>query len=212
MAILCMEPTASVRFPAGRLALFLVASAALHAALLFALRSSPVEQVWPVTPLQVRLTAPAERRSEAPMRLPAPREPIAASRVSSTPADRAAVAKAPQVAAPPAGNPSSSGDAHSLRPVPAVSLDALLDSARAIARDDARRHRMPRPEDSDDNDRPLLPQLARALRREPPGETRFSDGMIKVVTASGSIYCLRPKPEFARGGPVDALSIPTNCP
>ena len=58
----------------------------------------------------------------------------------------------------------------------------------------------------------ILPRLDRALRREAPGERHYVDGLIKMVTPSGRVYCLKPPPEFARGGPTEALAVPTNCP
>ena len=201
------EPAASAAFPLRRFVLFLLASTVLHAILLVALRSSPVKQVSLVPHLEIRLVAPAERKSTAPTYLPSEQKVFAASHVSPAQASRAGT--------PPHASRTDSArssDIPSSPPLPEVSLGALLDSARQIVRDDEHRHPPPRQESLIDNDRPVLPQLARALQREPAGETRFANGMMKVVTASGSVYCLRPMPGFARGGPVEPTSIPTNCP
>ena len=61
-------------------------------------------------------------------------------------------------------------------------------------------------------DRPILPQIDRALRHETPGERRLTNGLIRIVSTDGRVYCLQPIPDFARGGPVEMLSPPTNCP
>ena len=198
------EGIVSAAFPLRRFVLFLLASAILHAILLVALRSSPAKRVSLAPRLEIRLVAPVERKSTAPAHLPSEQKVFTASRASRTQASRAGTL--PHVS--PAES-TGAGDIQSPT-LPKISLGALLDSARRIIRDDERRH--PPPAKMIDNDRPVLPQLARALQREPPGETRFASGMIKVVTASGSVYCLRPMPEFARGGPVEPTSIPTNCP
>jgi len=201
------EPVAPATFPLRRFVLFLLASTVLHAILLVALRPSPVKQGALVPDLEIRLVAPAERKSTAPTYLPPKQKVFAARRASPAQASRAGT---PLHASPT--DSAGSNDILSPPPLPEVSLGTLLDSARRIVRDDAQRHPAPRQESAIDNDRPVLPQLARALQRESPGETRFASGMIKVVTASGSVYCLRPMPWFARGGPVEPTSIPTNCP
>lgn len=91
-------------------------------------------------------------------------------------------------------------------------MAALLEAARQIAHEDALKHPTQPHENIRTQERPILPELARALRQEPPGETHLANGMIKVVTTTGAIYCLKPLPKFAQGGPVESMSIPTNCP
>lgn len=43
-------------------------------------------------------------------------------------------------------------------------------------------------------------------------DRRFADGTVRVATRWGTSYCLKPPPEFARGGPGDGVTAPTNCP
>lgn len=57
-------------------------------------------------------------------------------------------------------------------------------------------------------ERPFMPQLESALRREKPGERYLGNGIIRIVTASGHSYCLKEPPPYAR----DIPSVPTNCP
>ena len=95
-----------------------------------------------------------------------------------------------------------------------TSAEVLLDLSRRVARDEGRHLPPPKDDGGSLGDRPALPELARALARGklPAGVTQFADGLLRVVTPSGSVYCLRPPPIFAQGGPVEPLSIPTTCP
>ena len=62
-------------------------------------------------------------------------------------------------------------------------------------------------------DRSMLPDLTKALKKPKPGETRFADGLIKIVTPLGAVYCLKPLPDIvAHGDPVEPTIVPTNCP
>jgi hypothetical protein len=61
-------------------------------------------------------------------------------------------------------------------------------------------------------EKPRAPQIEHALKRQSPGEYPLSNGLIRVVSASGQSYCLQPPPDFARGGPVEPTSVPTTCP
>ncbi len=95
---------------------------------------------------------------------------------------------------------------------PGVSIVEALASARAIARESTGPLK-PKTKDADALlDRPFLPQLDHALRREAPSERQLANGLIRIVSADGRIYCLQTPPEFARGGPVEMLMVPTNCP
>ena len=58
----------------------------------------------------------------------------------------------------------------------------------------------------------ILPQLDQALGKPRPGVQRYESGLIKIVTAGGRVYCIQEQPNFARGGPVEPLSVPTTCP
>lgn len=88
----------------------------------------------------------------------------------------------------------------------------LIESAGKIARNVARAPEERQQGNGALHERPFLPKLDRALRKGNAGEMRFTNGLIKITTESGRVYCLQSPPDFARGGPVDMLSVPTNCP
>lgn len=89
----------------------------------------------------------------------------------------------------------------------------LSATARSLAREMAREEGPVAPAQPDNpTDRPILPLLDQALRKQRPGVQRFEGGLIKIISASGRVYCVQEQPNFARGGPVDPLSVPTNCP
>ncbi|NTV97447.1 MAG: hypothetical protein HGA75_18890, partial [Thiobacillus sp.] len=96
-------------------------------------------------------------------------------------------------------------------PTPKLEIAALLSAARAIARE-SMPPSLPDRESTLPADRPILPELARALRRETAGERHLDQGLIRVVNADGRSYCLQAPPGFARGGPTDALAVPSLCP
>lgn len=96
---------------------------------------------------------------------------------------------------------------------PLISVESLVFSAKNIVRDETRRKPPSKEEAINIEDRPILPVLAKALKMLKLGETRFSDGLIKIVTSSGSVYCMKPLPDIvAHGGPVEPTLVPTNCP
>ena len=96
---------------------------------------------------------------------------------------------------------------------PPMSADSLLEAAKGIVRDEARRMPPPDEEQPRIEDRPVLPQLAHALKRQPAGETRLANGTIKVVTLSGTVYCLQPLPEaVVLFSSITPIVVPTNCP
>ena len=93
------------------------------------------------------------------------------------------------------------------------SIESVFDSAKGIVRDEARRMAPSKAEETDVPDRPVLPELAKALKKQKAGETRFADGLIKIVTLSGKALCYTPLPDIvARGGPIEPTIVPTNCP
>lgn len=54
--------------------------------------------------------------------------------------------------------------------------------------------------------------MAKVLRRAPAGEIHFADGMVRITTAGGTSYCLKPQPAYMQGGPTQPLSVATTCP
>lgn len=211
--------------------MFLAASTGLH---LFALclfkpatpaRSAP----WRDTPLQwvdlapppLRLVPLARDTSGPEIR---PRETMPDDLHAVVPPTATAVVEPASVAVPRTAP--AAPDLSGAERAPSASMTAFLFTAPARrgpstaeflrqARDIARQSPSPAtPQEQSDGpeDRAILPGLDRALRREGPGEHRYDDGMVKMVTPAGRVYCLKPPPEFARGGPTASLSVPTNCP
>jgi len=97
-------------------------------------------------------------------------------------------------------------------PPPSVPAAELLESAHATARSLAREQERSLTTSGKLGERPILPELERALGKRIAGETRLANGLVKITTASGTSYCLQPPPESARGGPAPMLAVPTNCP
>lgn len=95
---------------------------------------------------------------------------------------------------------------------PAIPAAEWADSARRMARQWVQEQESPRAPSMPLAERPVLPALARALRKEAPGETRLANGIVKITTAFGASYCLRTPPDFTRGGPLAPLAVPTTCP
>ena len=102
----------------------------------------------------------------------------------------------------------------SIPPSPsAPSIESVFDSAKAIVREEARRMAPSKAEETEVQNRPVLPALAKALKKQKAGETRFADGLIKIVTPSGKALCYTPLPDIvARGGPIEPTILATNCP
>lgn len=102
----------------------------------------------------------------------------------------------------------------SIPPSPsAPSVESVFDSAKGIVRDEARRMTPSETEEIDLQDRPILPEFAKALQKQKVGETRLANGLIKIVTPSGKVRCYTPLPDIvARGGPIEPALVPTNCP
>ena len=61
-------------------------------------------------------------------------------------------------------------------------------------------------------DAPRLPALAEALAAPRAAESTTAGGRRRVVTRSGSEYCLAPRPDVPSGGLVPRLAVPTTCP
>lgn len=158
--------------------------------------------------LEIRFATPAKRTTLPTVKKPSARKLTMAS-VPPVPATKrdhpAAVITNQHALAPPLTPPSASAPNE-------MSIETLMESAKKIAREGNRPQLSLPKETTNSFERPILPQLARALHRDPPGETRLANGMIKVVTTTGATYCLQPLPKFARGGSVEPTIIPTNCP
>lgn len=184
-----------------RLAACLAASLTLHLAALglVELERRPEPTAWPDPPvLHVELAPwpPPNRPGARPSPRPADARPAPAGAPIPPLAPDTPVAATAQAAVPQPG------------PTPKLEIAALLSAARAIARETM----PPSLPDREPADRPILPELARALRREAAGERHLEQGLIRVVNADGRSYCLQAPPGFAHGGPTDALAVPSLCP
>lgn len=95
----------------------------------------------------------------------------------------------------------------------AISYGELLESAQQIIKEDAKN--MPKTKDDGVllSDRAFSPKLAQALVKKEKvlGVTKYADGMVKVVTYSGTEYCLSPSPQLIKGS-FDSDPIPMTCP
>lgn len=176
---------------------------ALHLALFGLARWTPeVRVVMPEPPaIQVELT-PRPSRPPPPPR----RATVTVRRAPEVGrAPRPEVDETPPVAAVPI---------QVITPVsrPRLDLDRLTGSAREVVREEALRGEVPAAGEAHSADRPILPALDRALRRESPGVRRLAGGLIRVVSESGTVYCLQEPPSYARGGPAELPAVPTTCP
>ena len=196
-----------------RLKYFLLISIALHAIAIGVPGPSREIGFAQMPVMDVRLTAALARQvpdedRKLPAAPPTRAGSIAPARQTRSPEETASNLT------PSAGSNISESPLYATDPLPPSSGEAFLDSARRLARDEGRRLPPPKTDPGKFDDRPALPELARALARRklPPGETQFADGTLKVVTSSGSVYCLRPRPLFMRGGPVEPTIVPTTCP
>ncbi len=95
----------------------------------------------------------------------------------------------------------------------AISYGELLESAQQIVKEDAKN--MPKTKDDGVllSDRAFSPKLAQAFAKKEnvPSVTNYADGVVKVVTSSGTEYCLQPSPQLIKG-PFDSDPIPMTCP
>lgn len=55
-------------------------------------------------------------------------------------------------------------------------------------------------------------RLARALVRPQAQEKLLANGTYKITTSAGTTYCLNEPPGYDRGGPGEAMRIPSTCP
>lgn len=192
-----------------RLAAFMVVSALLHLVAAGLYRPGPMPEAVPAPLLQwvelARQPAPPAtqqpKRPTVPTPVPAPSLKPAARiepPASAAPAPVLSDAETPFVAPPAPPAPLHHGD--------------LLDQARRIARESAQAVYPAWRQAPAEADRPILPVLDRALAKPTPGTRRYANSLVRVVTASGHVYCLQEAPEFARGGPAELPAVATNCP
>lgn len=99
-------------------------------------------------------------------------------------------------------------------PVKSSNIQTLLNSAHQMAREAGKGFQESKEHLPLLSDRPVLPELAKMLAKNNlvAGVTEYADGVIKVVTPSGNVYCMQPKSNLPQDGPVQAESIPMTCP
>lgn len=198
------------RAAAGRrLAAYLAVSALLHLVAAYLYRPGPMQDRVPAPPMQwVELARPPAspparqpERPAIPALMPVPL-PIPPARIEPP---------VPAALAPP-----SAATPFLAVPVPAAVLnhDDLLDQAGRIAREPtpAPAAYSARQQAPAGTDRPILPALDQALAKPTPGTRRYANGLTRVVTESGRVYCLQELPEYTRGGPAELPAVATNCP
>ncbi|MFA6921028.1 MAG: hypothetical protein WC216_04240, partial [Gallionella sp.] len=92
---------------------------------------------------------------------------------------------------------------------PPKTIDSLLESAKNIAHDDARKFEQRALAQEKRNLNTPAAALAQELR-QPQKEIRLANGMLKIITAAGAV-CFQPPPAFARDQP-GLYGIPSTCP
>ncbi|HXU94476.1 MAG TPA: hypothetical protein VFP33_12545 [Gallionella sp.] len=183
---------------ARRLAPFILASLLLHGALLFAGR--PLTNKTPIAkprPLEVYFSMPAVAEpARSTNTVPATEPRHRATRTHA----------APFAAQTDAVSPSASPDTHE---PPAFNTQQLIESAKSMARDEARKTEQQLAAQEKRNLNTPLGALKQYLR-QPHKEQRLANGMLKITTEAGSI-CFHPAPYFARDQ-AGLYGVPMTCP
>lgn len=171
------------------LAPFILLALLLHLALLFALR------------LPMRATSAASLR------------PLIVSFAAHPAAERPREASFPKQRVPVKLLTDIETPARPVQPdttlLPDVTLNTLLNSARSIARDEAKSAE----QDHTTQERKKLSTPAVSLEhylRQPHKEIRLANGMLKIITGAGAI-CFQAVPYFARDS-TGVFGIPSSCP
>lgn len=212
--------------PQDKLVPYLLLAISIHAIALYFLKvpSTPVPQ-QPSSALEVYLSAPTSPHPQRVTEEPAPISP-----------HEKAVLPKPEVSTPSftmgttvnvphpepitptiaeVANPSSPSPPRPAAKPPRLSIQSMLDAASRISKEDSQYQPQPKSDSPALADRPVLPKLAAVLAdkgKPTPGTTQYADGMVKVVTAYGTVYCTQATPNLAKTGPLDPENIPMTCP
>lgn len=188
---------------ARRLAPFVLLSLLLHGALLFVVR--PLTKNTAIAkphPLEVYFSAPAVSGSA----LIADTAPAGESRNQAARTHVSPLAAQADATAPSALPGTFTQDTFN---PPAFNPQQLIESAKSMARDEARNTgRQMSAQEKKKLDTPLG-SLEQYLR-QPHKEQRLANGMLKITTDAGTV-CFQPVPHFARDQP-GLYGIPTTCP
>lgn len=188
-----------------RLAPFVLLSLLLHGALLFFIRPTAPPRPAPMTVYLSLSAAKTDARPDATPKAP---------RIAAMPRQARILTSTKSKSAPFAVQPvqpvQSVRPAHPIRPDGSPqSIDSLLESAKNIAHDDAKKfEQRALVEEKKNLDTPAA-ALAQALR-QPHNEIRMANGMLKIITAAGEV-CFQPPPLFAHDQP-GLYGIPRTCP
>ena len=188
------QPTRQIR----QLAPFILMSLLLHVVLLTAIHPPANNYFVAKThPMKIYLPAPAVT-VQAPIPDKSPREKHNnQARLSAAIKTHIAPLATQSVATLPAAPP------------PAFNSQLLMESAKSIARDDAKKAEQNIA--ALEKKRPDTPAgLLEQYLRQPHQEIRLANGMLKIVTDAGTV-CFQPVPNFARDMP-GLFGIPTTCP
>ena len=193
---------------APRWVFYLALSIAFHLALLMLVPlSSITRQVGALFPIEVQLRLPAER----PITDAVPELRSAHPRDS---AERIVPATAPPAADRPVGSPPPDAGTAQIGDTGRGSVPAtgvLLETARRIARE---------PEAAGDRGPggkyktglTASERFARILRRPEAGERHFENGLTKIVTPDGTVFCYTEPPPFMQSGVVPPMAVSMTCP
>ena len=190
-------PSSLPRPALRQIAPFVLLSLLLHGALLLVVRPPTNNPIAKPRPLEVYFASPAV---SAPARS-ADTAPAEEPRRHAARTHAARLAKPAESASPSA--------AKNTVDQPAFNPQQLLESAKSMARDEARNaERQTVAQEKKKLDTPLG-SLEQYLR-QPHKEQRLANGMLKITTETGSV-CFQPVPYFAHGQ-ASLYGIPMTCP
>ncbi len=172
-----------------RLAVCLLLSVTLHAAVLFGIRAQKPSKVPPRQQLTVYFSPPSSE-SAIPQR-----KTRAEKRYKS------ALLTAPRAEAPITVR----SDMTTPTPEDVFTTQRILESAKTVAREEARKI-----EAQGEAKRNTPAGLLSRYLRQPHKEIRLANGMLKIVTDAGAV-CFQPVPYFAHDTP-GLFGLPTTCP
>lgn len=192
-----------IAYPDARhLAPFILLALSLHAALLFFFHP-PIQQHSPSRPMEVFLST-----RSAPVTLTA--APASSKKHADIPSFPRTAWERHSSAPRQNGPPAQRVEARTQPAMPASApVDALMESARSIAHDDARKFEQHELAQQKRNLNTPIGALTQALR-QPQKEIRMANGMLKIITAAGAV-CFQPPPLFARDQ-AGLYGIPRTCP
>lgn len=183
-----------------RLAPFFVFALLLHIALLWAIHPSTNTRKIS-RPIMVYLTQPVATAKPSYTTMPATQAHKVASKVTTPTNPKLSESKA-KISLPTAASTLSEN-------TPTLNTQQLLESAKDIARNEARRTEE---QIASQEKKQLNTPVAAMLKtfKQPQKEVRLANGMLKITTETGT-FCFQPPPAFARDQ-AGLYGIPSTCP